>query len=128
MSMLTDTRSLASAYSDMCLSTPYEAGIPSSAKLRATRASYDSSMRIGLDLVRLTLRVACGPRTGAGLSAFARPLTGRTDRFTRLSDSGPLTASGMSVSKAIDRVIVYHAHRLHESVADRRPNEFEASP
>src|SRR5437867_3935853 len=61
MSMPTDTRSLASAYSDMCLSTPYEAGIPSSAKLRATRASYDSSMRIGLDLVRLTLRVACGP-------------------------------------------------------------------
>jgi len=43
-------------------------------------------------------------------------------------DGGPHTdLPDLSVPEAIDRVIVYHAHRLHEGVADRRSDEFEAS-
>lgn len=38
---------------------------------------------------------------------------------TCLSDSGPPAAPGTSVPKAIDRVIIYQTHRLHESIADR---------
>jgi len=40
---------------------------------------------------------------------------------------GALPAPSEPVPKAIDRVIVYHAHCLHEGVADRRPDELEPS-
>ena len=53
--------------------------------------------------------------------------TGRRRLQARL-DSGPHTdLPDLSVPEAIDRVIVYHAHRLHEGVADRRSDELEAS-
>jgi hypothetical protein len=49
---------------------------------------------------------------------FVQPLPGRSPSYG-LSDT--------SVSEAIDRVIVDHTHRLHEGIADRRPDKCESS-
>jgi hypothetical protein len=49
-------------------------------------------------------------------------------RLQTVLDSGPrIDSSNRFVPKTINRVIVYHAHRLHECITDRRTDEFEAA-
>ena len=52
----------------------------------------------------------------------------RTAAWNSRSDNGPfLGSSNALVAKTINRVVVHHAHRLHEGITDRRTDELEAS-
>src|SRR6266850_695402 len=135
MSSPTDTSSSASTYEGMRLSATYDAGIPNSARICATRASYDSSVRTGFDFLKLRLKLvhlgqACLPLLceigGADrLGKRAPSLHKRLDRF--FTDIALVGEAKCGADVLRSEAPEDFLRRPHECLADRHPEIFSGA-